>query len=179
MIVSTSGDFVRVDDLQSLRTGLRKLFAPLLTKDAPPAAHAIIESALTDEVLTRSVAQEWHLLVGAWRGLPLTGEKHESHSEEAVPTWPDVKVPMRITTGMVERTECTRGGVRHHCVVFELQSVVERAGMERLIEKMMKVTGVQTAGGRYDRFDVVNTGAFGSKWTRWSRMNSRLSGQSS
>jgi hypothetical protein len=96
------------------------------------------------------------VLVSAWRGLPLSIQRFARDAEETSPILPDVKIPMKLSGGMVERLECARGGTRHDCGVFEIQSAVNQAAMEPIMKRLMEgVKDMQAV--TYERLDVLTT----------------------
>jgi hypothetical protein len=157
LVVSEAGDFRRVEDLGPMKDMVGQLIAGLNQKTNTPAGlKALLAQLGSDQVLNNLAATEWQVLVSAWRGLPLTTEKFERATEETSPVLADVKIPMKVSGGMVERTECVRGGVRHDCGIFEIQSAVNQAAMEPIMRRLMEgVKGMQSVV--YERLDVVTT----------------------
>lgn len=154
LIVGSDGSFQRIGDIASLRATVNEVFAPLLSgSDTPPGVKGFIDRFLTDEVLTGFAGQEWELLVGAWKDVPLSTDPVTVEVEAPSPMWPDVKIPMKLTGRLVERTACTRGGVSRECVVLEMRSTVDQAAMESLLKRMMQ--GLPVPDARYERLDVV------------------------
>ena len=157
LIVSDAGDFRRVEDLGPMKALVGQLIGTLNQKGSvPPGLKALLAQLGSDQVLNNLAASEWQVLVSAWRGLPLTKERFERDTEEPSPILAEVKIPLKVSGGMVERLECTRGGLRQDCGVFEIQSAVNQAAMEPIMKRLMEgVKGMQSVA--YERLDVLTT----------------------
>jgi hypothetical protein len=156
LIVDDRGQFVGVRDIAALKTAMTAIFEPLQKThaDMPAGLNDLLSKLLDEEVLTSLAGQEWQLLVGAWHGLPLTPERFEMQTAEPSPLWPDVKVPMKVTGGMVETGTCPRSGARIDCAVFEMRSAVDQAAMGSIMKRLFE--GVKDMDAvKYERMDVV------------------------
>jgi hypothetical protein len=157
LIVSEAGDFRRVEDLGPMKAMVGQLIATLNQKgNVPTGLKGLLAQLGSDQVLNNLAASEWQVLVSAWRGLPLSIQRFARDAEETSPILPDVKIPMKLSGGMVERLECARGGTRHDCGVFEIQSAVNQAAMEPIMKRLMEgVKDMQAV--TYERLDVLTT----------------------
>lgn len=156
LIVDAEGGFKRVEDIAALKAAVAAMFEPIQKQSGglPKGLEDFMGQFLTEEVLSAVAGQEWQTLVGAWHELPLTSEKFSLDMEEPSPILRDVKVPMKVTGGMVERRTCERGGAKIDCAVFEMRSAVDQAAMEALMKRMM--SGIKDVPAvKYDRIDVV------------------------
>jgi hypothetical protein len=156
LIVDPRGNFLGVKDLTSLRTALTAILRPLEKAggDLPAGVKDLMSKLTNEEVLTSLAGQEWQMLVGAWQDAPLTDERFEMETSEVSPIWPDVKIPMRITTGMIEKGSCPRGGAKIDCALFELRSAVDQSAMAALMKRIFE--GSKDMGGvTYERLDLV------------------------
>ena len=157
LIVSDAGDFRRVEDLGPMKAMVGELIATLNQKgNVPTGLKALLAQLGSDQVLNNLAASEWQVLVSAWRGLPLSTRTFARDTEDTSPILPGVKIPMKVSGGMIEQTECVRAGVRHNCGVFEIQSAVNQAAMEPIMKRLMEgVKDLQSV--TYERLDVLTT----------------------
>lgn len=155
-VVTRDGDFVRAEDTAAVKALLTKMFDAFLAdkKELPPQFKQILERATSDEFFDGTAAGEWSSLVGSWLEFPLSGELVEETVEEPSPVLPDLMVLLKVSRRMVERSECTRGGVHYACGVFEMRSEVDPASMRdafaRLTEGVKDVPRIT-----YEDVDMV------------------------
>ena len=158
LVVDESGAFVRVDNIGSLETTMRKLLEPLQkgARDLPEGAKEMFSRVTSEEALTGLAAQEWRLLGEFWRDVDLAEGKFDFLTEETTPIFPGMTIPMRISGGIVEKTTCQRGGETVGCVVAEMRSVIDPSAMEALLGRLLK--GMSEAQAmRLRRFDVTTS----------------------
>ena len=156
LIVDAGGHFLGVKDISSLREALSAMLEPLQKAggDLPAGAKDLMSKLTNEEVLTSLAGQEWQLLVGAWHDVPLTSERYEMETSEISPIWPDVTIPMKVTSGMIEKGSCARGGAKIDCALFELRSAVDQSAMAAVMKRVFE--GAKDMGGvAFERMDVV------------------------
>ena len=155
VVVDRAGVFLRVEDIAPLRATMLELFRGLNKADELPPGIADVMSRLTsEEVLTSLAGQEWQQLVGAWQDLPVTPDKFEVDTEETSPVWPDLKIPMKVSGGMVEKGPCSRGGAKAECALFEMRSAVDQPTMQALMRRLLDGAKGMPAV-QFETFDVV------------------------
>ena len=156
LIVDSGGHFVGVKDLASLRDAMSTMLAPAqkAAGDLPAGMKELLSKLTSEEVLTSLAGQEWQVLVGAWHDAPLTNERYEAETSEVSPIWPDLKIPLKVTSGMVEKGSCVRGAAKIDCAVFELRSAVDQSAMAAVMKRVFD--GAKDMGGMaLERIDVV------------------------
>ena len=159
LVVASSGEFLRIDDLTKIKAMMRQ-FVDEVMKEAPsasvpPNVKALMESLASDEVLTQLASQDWDLFAGAFVGFKgKIGEMTDVDSEEVSPVMPDVMIPMRSTFGALHRIPCEPGRAADSCVVMQMRSVIAPGAMQTVVKKMLE--GMKELEGlTYDRFDVI------------------------
>jgi hypothetical protein len=154
--VTRDGDFVRAEDTAAIKSLLTKMFDAFLAekKELPPQFKQMLQRASSDEFLSGTTAVEWNSLIGSWLDFPLGDEVFEETVEEPSPVLPDLIVLMKISRRMVETSECTRGGVRYACGLFEMRCEVDRASMREALARLLR--GVKDMPAiTYEDIDMV------------------------
>ena len=139
-VVTRAGEFVRAEDTAAIKDLLAKTFEELLRdkKEMPAQFKQMLQRVSSDEFFNSTAASEWNSLVGAWLEFPVGDDVFEETVEEPSPVLPDLTVLMKLSRRMVERTECTRGGTRYACAVFEMRSEVDPASMREALARMLQ-----------------------------------------
>ena len=159
LIVSNSGDFVRVTNLDKIRAFMREMIAEIKAESGgapvPPNVTALLEGLASEQVLTNLAMQDWDMFAGAWAGYAgRIGEFKEVSSEEESPLAPDITIPMRTSFGAARQAPCEPGRAPDSCVVMQLRSSVAPGAMQSIVRKMMEgAKGLE--GVSFDRFDVI------------------------
>lgn len=155
LVVDPEGAFLRVEDITPLRNTVTELLRRgLKGEELPPKMADLVSRLTSEEVLSSLAGQEWQQLVGVWQDLPISSEKFEVDVEEPSPVWPDVKIPMKVSGGMVEKSTCTRNGTARACAVFETRSAVDQPTAQALMQRMLEGAKNMPAV-RFETFDVV------------------------
>lgn len=156
LIVSKTGEFLRVTDLAAMQKLMRELMGDLTEGGAqvPPNVKAMLDGMSSEEVLNGLASQEWQIFAGAWAGFEgRIGEMAEVDAEEPLPIMPGMTVPMRSTFGALRQAPCVPGAAPDSCVIMQLRSSVAPGGMQALVQKLLEgAKGIPPV--RFDRFDV-------------------------
>ena len=157
LVVSKTGEFVRVTELAEMQKLMRELMGELKAEGAaiPPNVKAMIDGMTSEEVLTGLASQEWQIFAGAWAGFEgRIGEMREVDAEEPLPIMPGLTVPMRSSFGALRQAPCVPGAAPDSCVIMQLRSTVAPGGMQALVQKLLEgAKGLPAV--KFDRFDVV------------------------
>jgi hypothetical protein len=161
LLVSRSGELLRLEGTDRLWAETRGLLAPLL--DSIPGGAAqfdrLFETLLSEEVLLSQAAAEWNSLVGAWAGSELeVGAVYELEAEEYLPLSPEEPVPYLYYFSLAGRRSCHEGAAESSCVVLQINSYPEPEAVRRLIGELVETMTGQRLEGRfvYEEFQIEN-----------------------
>lgn len=156
-VVTREGEFVRAEDTAAVTRLLKEMFEPFLSgkEELPPQFKEVFQQLASEDYLNATAAAEWYSLVAAWLDFPVSDEVLEEDVEEPSPVLPDVMIPMKVTQRMVEKGECTRGGVRYECGVFEMRSDVDPAALEGIMKRLLEGMKELAEAFKLDRFEMV------------------------
>ena len=156
LIVSKTGEFLRVTDVAAMQKLMRELMGDLTEGGAqvPPNVKAMLDGMSSEEVLNGLASQEWQIFAGAWAGFEgRIGEMAEVDAEEPLPIMPGLTVPMRTSFGAVRQAPCVPGAAPDSCVIMQMRSSVAPGGMQALVQKLLEgAKGIPPV--KFDRFDV-------------------------
>ena len=139
-VVTAEGDFVSVEGVEATKRALDSALAPLMREiaGAPPAIKALMENATSTQVLTAAAAQDWNAVAGTWVGADWeVGSVYETSTEEPVPMFPGLKMPMQYQFRAAERVPCTERETARRCVRLEMQSEPDSVAMRKFINDLM------------------------------------------
>jgi hypothetical protein len=139
-VVTAEGDFVSVEGMEATKRALDSALAPLMREiaGAPPAIKALMENATSTQVLTAAAAQDWNAVAGTWVGADWeVGSVYETSTEEPVPMFPGLKMPMQYQFRAAERVPCTERETARRCVRLEMQSEPDSVAMRKFINDLM------------------------------------------
>ncbi|HEX6133851.1 MAG TPA: hypothetical protein VFZ24_07805 [Longimicrobiales bacterium] len=149
-VVGTGGEFVRIDDVASIRAGLDSMMAELLGPDADAAdVREALAAMLSEEALTGLAAEEWNAVVGMWIDADLElGAVYELEDQAPLPILPGVVVPMISEFSIESRTACEAGGADSACVELHYVSYPEpaavKAALAEYLERLPAVPGMSS-----------------------------------
>ncbi len=140
--VTASGEFARLESPDVLRKLIDSLLASISAKEGapPPQFMQVMNSMLSDEVLTATAAYEWNVLVGSWVGAELeVGEVYGSEGEEPVPIFQNATVKFEYEFSAVRRMSCDSVAApkARDCIELEMVSRPDSAAMRQLLERFM------------------------------------------
>jgi hypothetical protein len=139
-VVSAEGEFVSVEGVEATKRALDSLFAPVMREiaGAPPAIKQLMENATSMQVLTAAAAQDWNAVAGTWVGADWeVGAIYEASTEEPVPMFPGLKMPMQYQFRAAERVPCTERETARRCVRLEMNSEPDSVAMRKFINDLM------------------------------------------
>ena len=139
-VVSAEGEFVSVEGVEAMKRALDSLLAPIMSQiaGAPPAIKAMLENATSMQVLTAAAAQDWNAVAGTWVGADWeVGAVYETSTEEPVPMFPGLKIPMQYQFRAAERVPCTERETARRCVRLEMHSEPDSVAMRKFINDLM------------------------------------------
>ena len=139
-VVSAEGEFVSVEGVEATKRALDSLFAPLMREiaNAPPAITQLMENATSLQVLTAAAAQDWNAVAGTWVGADWeVGAVYKTSTEEPVPMFPGLKMPMQYQFRAAERVPCTERETARRCVLLEMHSEPDSVAMRKFINDLM------------------------------------------
>lgn len=160
IIVNNSGEFVRVDNIATIKAAMREFIDGLMSEGPgaagmPANVKATLDSLASEAVLSQLAAQDWQLFAGAFAGYSgKIGDTTEVDTEEASPIVPGVMIPMRSSFGALHRVACEPGRAPDSCVVMHLRATIKPGAMQMVVQKLLE--GVKDLQGlKYERFDVI------------------------
>ena len=155
VVVTNSGEYVGIEDVESLRRAMIGMIAPE-NKDpqkVPPGVRELIAAITSAEFLDSMASQEWQSLVGFWIGLPLGPAPTAFEREQPFPGMPGVVLTLKGQSRMVSKGDCQRGGVTLACATFEMTSSTDPKGIEALMKRALSGAGGME-GVTVDRIEV-------------------------
>jgi hypothetical protein len=158
LVVSRSGELLRLEGTERLKSEIESLVAPLLGS-ATPQIDQLFETLLSEEFLTSKAAEEWNILVGSWIDSELEiGAVYELEAEEYSPLSPDIPIPFLYFFSLSSRRPCREGAPEPSCVVLEMRSYPEAEAVRRLIGELVETMTGQNLRGRfvYEEFEIEN-----------------------
>ena len=161
-VVSPAAELLRLENVKALRAEMEAAFEPMLDemKDAPRQLKSLLRTALSEEVLTASAAQEWNAMVGAWAGAEFEPQAvYALEAEEPIPMLGGKTVPMRYEFSLLETVPCAGTDGAPECVVLQMVSSPDPEAMKKLLEGFMQqmTSGTGSKLPAFERFDVTST----------------------
>jgi hypothetical protein len=159
IVITKTGQFVRIGDVAAIRATLKHVFDEMKKQapggNLPPQIQALIDNLMSEKTLTQVAAAEWYAFAGAYVGYSGTiGTMTDVDSEEPLPILPGVMVPMRTTFGARQRGPCLPRAAGEDCIVMSTRSVVAPGVMEGILAKLIEgMKGLENI--RYNAIDVV------------------------
>lgn len=157
--VDSTGAFVRIHDVESVRLEFDSLITRMLAPDEAAAARGMLDTVLSEEALTGLAAQEWNAIVGMWADADLViGETYQLEEQADLPMIPGATVPMISEFGIVQRTSCDENGTAADCVEIRLVSRPDPEAVKAILAQFMQ--GLLNAPGlggiAFERLDMTN-----------------------
>ena len=121
-IVNNEGLFLRAEETEGLQQIVSDMFeSQLRTSPAQmlPAFRDYVKRMTSGNALTMIAASNWDQLVGRWIGMAIIPKMLEGKGSIGIS--PGLEVPATITTGLVQRVPCPRGGEDHECGIYEFK----------------------------------------------------------
>lgn len=139
-LVTPSGRFVGLKDLQGLRRALREdiseTFGRLQGSQADLANfERFLERATSQEVLEGQVAEDWQRMVSRWIGKRMTLRKEYPFDEVVALPIPRKSVPTLSMHGTYKPSRlepCNRAGVARTCAVLEMHLQPDETDLARV-----------------------------------------------
>ncbi|MGD2152766.1 MAG: hypothetical protein PVG79_05820 [Gemmatimonadales bacterium] len=164
LVVNDWGDIVAVKDIDRLVEMARTLVQPMF--DSLPADAAgvgefreLMDRLLTVEFFTSKAVEDWNALVGIWTEAELErGAVYEFEAEEPIPILPGRTIPYVYQLSLTSRTPCSKGSADSACVVLELASSPDPAGLEEFLDELAgdMFQAIAGAGVVWRRLDLEN-----------------------
>jgi hypothetical protein len=139
-VVSPDGQFVRIEGLETFRNrileGIDDAFAefPAATREQ---VNQTLAAVATREQLEFSLASDWNSYVGTWIGAELDeGDLYELTSNQPIPAFGNMEVPMRSTFLFKQRVFCNGAESAKRCVELEARTF-DPAGLAAAVEAFM------------------------------------------
>jgi hypothetical protein len=158
-LVSGEGDFLRVQNVNQMRTQLDSLLGPMVGGSGNEQALAAIAAIFSEDALNMLAAQEWNALVGMWTGADLElGETYELQQMAALPMIPGATVPMISQFSVVERVSCLEEGDGEDCVEIHLVSFADPDAMKDHLQQFIRrlSSDPKLAASAYDDLAIEN-----------------------
>jgi hypothetical protein len=150
-VVSRDGEFLRIQDVATIKARIDSLFAPVFAGvDSTGQAHAVFQSMLSEQALQALAAQEWNALVGMWGGAELELEAvYGFEEEEPIPLLPGETVRMVSELAIVGRLPCTEDALTPDCVEIQLVSYPDEEAMKAVLRRFMQRVAGDTAAAAF------------------------------
>lgn len=156
IVVSREGEFLRIEDVESIRALVDTMLAAELGAEELDMARDVMASMMSDEALAAMAAQDWNASVGMWVDTDIELDAvYEFEDEAPMPIVPGAVIPM-ITQFWIERwTPCTEDGGDGQCVEIRVVSRPEPDAVKRAIgEFMERFTGDAGDAFSFEDFNV-------------------------
>jgi hypothetical protein len=145
-IVSTDGDFVRVDGAEQVAREVSAAVQPLLADvEASTLANVrqMISGMLSEQSLTATAADEWNALVGAWVDAELDeGDALTLESSFQLPMFPGVTIPLQLEFELVNRAAaCNPDDRGTRCVELRMSSVPDQEVLREALTDFLQRAG--------------------------------------
>jgi hypothetical protein len=144
-VVSSSGEFLRMQDHPNVADFVEWLAAGDATGEAPlPASAAgMLRQLGSREFLESRLADDWAILVGLWADDEWEmGLWYESESEVANPLQPDILIPLLVEFSALGSVACVEDGpVEDDCVEFHFISTYDAGALGEFMKWFMTDIG--------------------------------------
>jgi hypothetical protein len=118
-VVSSSGDFVALENIAGFRSAMRSALERLLPEpSARSRLDALMETVLSDAVVQSLAQTDWNYWVGAWAGTEQAFDIGEEYVSATQSTMPVVNSPITQHTrfNFARKLPCEREGKSQECV---------------------------------------------------------------
>lgn len=143
LIVSDEGEFVRLEDVASLRAQLDTLLEPIVrelpTDERGAETLASIRNMVTDEALEASAADEWNTIVGHWLDADLElGAEYAYEAVAPFPILPGVTLRYEHQFAVTRRVPCTETSSAESCVEVVMFSAPDPDATAEVMERFYR-----------------------------------------
>ncbi|HEX2165620.1 MAG TPA: hypothetical protein VHG09_00160 [Longimicrobiales bacterium] len=158
VVVDTAGQFVRIEDVASVRARLDTLMTEMLEPEEAAAARETLATIVTEDALAGIAAQEWNVIVGQWAGQDLVvGTEYAFEEQASLPMMPGAVVTMISTLSIARRTSCGESDRGDDCVEIRLVSRPDPEEVAQLLteftEQLLATPGLGIA---FESFEMTN-----------------------
>jgi hypothetical protein len=140
-VVSSSGEFLRIEGIEAFRNGIFEGMEDAFAEFPAATREQVIQSiaaVVSREQLEASLASEWNSHVGSWIGAEMDeGDLYELTSSQAIPAFGNIEVPMRSTFLFKQRVSCDGAEPTKRCVELEMRTFVDPEGLTAAVEAFM------------------------------------------
>lgn len=149
-VVSTSGQFLRLEETQRTVEGLMARLPGM----RQPSKRAAMEKLLVSS-LEQGVRDDWNVLVGVWAGQELTlGQSVRTQSEGQVAALGDATIRLNVTLTAHERVSCRSGESELRCVRLSFESVPDPADLRSALPKLLRSVLTHAGAESADKVEV-------------------------
>lgn len=145
-VVSGAGEFVRVEGMEQIVEELRQAAEPMMAEmegEGLSVFRSMMESVLSREAMTASVASEWSALVEAWVGSDLeTGAVYEAEDSLQVPMLPGLIMPVTVLIEARGATPCHPAAEEGGCVEIVTSSAPDEGAFREVVGTFLRQAGV-------------------------------------
>lgn len=167
-VVSTEGDFIRVENLGEYYSRLEKALLQGLPGDNDEAKEKVkqlMNSLISEESLRASLEDDWNGNIYNWTGGSYrVGEIYTYAMQYQTPTFGGMEFPMTLTQQLTGRVPCHANDARQSCVRLVQTTRVADPSYTRAMQQFIVKTVQDLAGANakdiklsVDRAEVVTT----------------------
>lgn len=165
-VVSTEGDFIRIENLAGYYARIEKALLQGLPGDDAEVhekAKQFMKRLISEESLRVSLEDDWNSNVYNWAGGSyLVGETYTYHMQYQTPTFGDMQFPMTLTQQLTGRVACNANDAKQSCVRLVQTTRVADPGYTQAMHQFVIKTVQDLAGANakeiklsVDRAEVV------------------------